>query len=67
MMAAFLSSEDAERAIRADPEACAREWGAPVEVAQRLARMAPPRVRAFRASMAHKDAVRAGKPPTRIE
>ncbi len=67
LVATFLSSEETERMVRADPEACARAWGVPLEIAERLAQMAPARVRAFRASMAHKSAIRAGKPPTRIE
>jgi hypothetical protein len=66
LVAAFLTDPEAERAIRADPTGSATRYDVSLELAERLARTPAGRVQAFRASMAHKDAVRGGKPPSAL-
>jgi len=66
LVAAFLSSAEVERGVRADPVAWAAHFGAPLAVAERLARLDAHRLAAFRASMRHKQDMREGKAPTRL-
>lgn len=66
LLAAFLDDPALERRVRDDPAAVATESGVPLEYARWLAALDPRRVAAFRRSRAHKDALRAGTPPTRI-
>jgi hypothetical protein len=63
----FLSDEAFEARVRSDPSEVARSEGVSLEFVERLARITPERVAAFRRSRAHKDAVRAGKRPTRLD
>jgi hypothetical protein len=57
-MAKFLSDASFEADVRADPARIAEIHGVSVAFAERLAAIEPRRVRAFRASMAHKAGVR---------
>lgn len=57
-LARFLDDPRVEAAVRADPHAEAQTYSVPIELALRLAKLDPARVRAFRASQIHKDRVR---------
>lgn len=59
LMARFLADAAVERDVRASPERAAELHDVSIEFAKRLAAIEPRRVRAFRASMAHKAKVRA--------
>ena len=65
-LARFLAEPDFEARVRASPVAMAREHGIEPEEAERIARIAPARVEAFRRSRRHKQEVREGKAPRRI-
>lgn len=67
LLAQFLHDEAFEARVRADPHAVATEHAAPIDFVCWLAALSPARVASFRKSRAHKDALRAGEPPTRIE
>jgi hypothetical protein len=67
LLARFLDDPAVERRAREDPDGIAREAGVPASYAQWLAALDPRRVTAFRRSRAHKDAVRAGRPPARVD
>jgi hypothetical protein len=58
LVARFLADPAIEDAVRADPRGEAHAHGVPEELALKLARIDPARVRAFRASQVHKDRVR---------
>lgn len=65
LLARFLDDPNVEARVRADPADAAREHRVDEAFTARLARIEPRRVRAFRASRAHKDAVRARGRPAR--
>jgi hypothetical protein len=67
LLSRFLDDPAVERRVREDPEGIAREAGVPAEFARWLSALDPRRVAAFRRSRAHKEAVRAGRPPTRVD
>ena len=66
LLARFLVDPAFEAHVRAAPAEVARTHGVDVADAERLARVPPERVEAFRRSRRHKDEVRAGKPPRRL-
>jgi hypothetical protein len=66
LLALFLGEPAVEAAVRADPVAYATSTGADLDFVTRLAAIEPRRVRAFRQSRAHKDALRSGTPPRRL-
>lgn len=66
LLARFLDDPAVERAVRADPEGAAAREGVEAPFARWLAALDPRRVAAFRRSRVHKDAVRAGRPPSRL-
>jgi hypothetical protein len=58
LVARFLDDPAFEARVRDDPRRTADELGVAVEFVERLAKVAPHRVKAFRASRAHKDGLR---------
>lgn len=68
LLARFLVDPEIEAEVRADPDGAAVRFGVASEIVARIASIDARRVRAFRASRAHKDALRSGaKKPTRME
>ncbi|HHH28050.1 MAG TPA: hypothetical protein ENK57_06860 [Polyangiaceae bacterium] len=66
LFARFVDEEEVEREVRDDPTEAAARHGVPVAFAEWLAAISPKRLTSFRRSRAHKDAVRAGKAPSRV-
>lgn len=65
LFARFIDDERVEASVRRDPAGASREHGVTTAFAAWLAALAPIRVASFRHSRIHKDAVRAGREPTR--
>lgn len=66
LLARFLADPELEARVRASPEAVALEHGLDLAYVERIARLSPERVAAFRRSRQHKREVRAGKSPSRL-
>lgn len=66
LLARFLTDPAFEARLRASPADVANEQGVDPRLAERIARLAPERVEAFRRSRQHKNEVRAGKSPNRL-
>ena len=67
LLARFIDDRGVEAAVRRDPMAAARAHGVEESYARWLASLSGARVASFRKSRAHKDAVRGGRQPTRVE
>lgn len=67
LLARFLDDEALEARVREEPEDVARELGVPVELVRWLAELPAERVASFRRSRVHKDALRSGKAPSRLD
>lgn len=61
LLARFLVDPAIEAEVRADPGGAASRFGVAPEVVARIVAIDARRVRAFRASRAHKDALRSGR------
>jgi hypothetical protein len=66
LLARFIADPTVEAAVRHDPEGAAERHGVPLSFARWLAGIPAKRLTSFRKSREHKDAVRAGRKPTRI-
>jgi hypothetical protein len=66
LFARFVDDPAIEREVRDHPELAAEQHGVPVEFARWLAGCSDQRLTSFRRSRVHKNAVRAGKTPTRL-
>jgi hypothetical protein len=62
----MMLDEAFEARVRSEPARVAEELSLPLAFVLELAAISAERVRAFRASQRHKDAVRGGKPPTKL-
>lgn len=65
-LARFLVDTEFEARVRASPVDVAREHGVDATEVERIARISPERVEAFRRSRRHKQEVREGKLPRRV-
>ncbi len=66
LFARFIDDAAVEARVRRDPAGASLEYQVPPAFAAWLAALAPLRVASFRGSRIHKDAVRAGREPSRV-